>query len=264
MKKILITRFAIELDSSFCFFKTKEGVTWFIHRLNLFNKTCLPSILDQEVLPSKWFIFIAKNEFFRSELAAVTESVDYIKIIEIEEYKPFKEIVVDYLQEFNLLQSVTTRLDCDDALYPDYFKRLESIYNDKSIDYLFEPQKGLSLQLFDNTIKRAAYIKKLLPPFLSFINHSGQNLHVFSFDHDKWPQHIVKNTYDKSPLWVQISHEINVSNKFGWGWMVQSVFEINPMKVQKLFPHLEALNMHKLKLAITNFINYAYRKIYVK
>jgi len=258
MKTILITRFAIELDSSFMFFESKEGIDWFNQRLSLFKKTCLPSIINQELLPNLWLIFIMKNDYISSELSNVIKGIDFIKIVEIEQYKPFNEIVTEHLLEMNHSKSITTRLDCDDALCPEYFKVLQAVSSDKSFDCLFEPTKGLSLRIENNTITRAAYIKKLLPPFLSFINISGQSLHVFSFNHDEWPDNFNKETLDNIPLWIQISHKKNISNQFGWGWMVKSIWEINPRKIQNLFKKLEIVNRPFLKLITTNFINFLY------
>ena len=257
MKTILITRFAIELDSSFTFFESKEGIDWFNQRLSLFKKTCLPSIINQELMPNLWLIFIMKNDYISSELSNVIKGIDFIKIVEIEQSKPFNEIVSDYLLKMNLSKSITTRLDCDDALFPEYFKVLQSVSNDKSFDCLFEPTKGLSLKIENNTITRAAYIKKLLPPFLSFINISGQSRHVFSFNHDEWPADFNKETLDNIPLWIQISHNKNISNQFGWGWMVKSVLEVNPRKIQKLFANLDVVKVshfNRLKSNLSNLV----------
>lgn len=253
MKMILITRFAIELESSSKFFETKEGVEWFNHRLSFFKKTCLPSILNQVTRPDLWVIFITKNRNIHTKLSNETLGFDFIKIVEIEKFTAFKEIVSAFLLKDNLSQSITTRLDCDDALFPEYFKTVKSISDKTSSDCLFEPSKGLSLQVEDETITRAAYIQKLLPPFLSFINRTGDNIHVFSFNHDEWPKVFITEKQNKTPLWIQVVHENNISNQFGWGWMVKSVVEINPGEIQHLFTTLDVVNKSSIKLIKVNF-----------
>lgn len=258
MEMILITRFAIELESFSKFFETREGVEWFNHRLSFFKKTCLPSILNQETRPDLWVIFITKNKNLHNQLFNETFAFDFIKIVEIERFTTFKEIVTAFLLENNLLQSITTRLDCDDALFPEYFKTVKSISDKTSSDCLFEPTKGLSLQIEDDTITRAAYIQKLLPPFLSFINRTGVNIHVFSFNHDEWPKVFITEKQNKTPLWIQIVHENNISNQFGWGWMVKSVVEINPGKIQYLFKTLDVVKKSSFKLIKANFRHYLY------
>ena len=256
MKMILITRFAIELDSSSKFFETREGVEWFKHRLSFFKKTCLPSIINQEILPDLWLIFISKNQNLHTQLSNETLGFDFIKIVQISQFKAFNEVVSEYLKKHNLSQSITTRLDCDDALFPEYFKTVKSISEKTSCDFLFEPTKGISIQVDEDTITRAAYIQKLLPPFLSFINRTGVNIHVFSINHDEWSKDFRIYTQNKTPLWIQIVHERNISNKFGWGWMVNSVVEINPEKTQHLFKTLDVVKTSFFRLIIANLRNY--------
>ena len=258
MEMILITRFAIELESSSKFFETREGVEWFNHRLSFFKKTCLPSILNQETRPDLWVIFIAKNKNLHNQLSNETFAFDFIKIVEISQFKAFNEVVSEYLKKHNLSQSITTRLDCDDALFPEYFKTVKSISEKTSSDFLFEPTKGLSVQIENDNITRAAYIQKLLPPFLSFINRTGVNIHVFSFNHDEWPKVFITEKQNKTPLWIQIVHENNISNQFGWGWMVKSVVEINPGKIQYLFKTLDVVKKSSFKLIKANLRHYLY------
>lgn len=256
MKMILMTRFAIELDSSFNFFETREGAEWFDNRLSFFKKSCLPSIINQEILPDLWVIFITENKTFHTRLSSETSAFDFIEIVQIKQFRAFKEVVSEYLSKFNLLQSITTRLDCDDALFPEYFKNIKSVSDYISSDCLFEPTKGLSIQLDRGIITRAAYIQKLLPPFLSFINRTGDNIHVFSFNHDEWPIDFRIYTQNKEPLWVQIVHESNISNQFGWGWMVKSVFEINPEKIRHLFMTLDVAKKSFFELIMANISHY--------
>jgi hypothetical protein len=259
MEIILITRFAIELESSSKFFETREGVEWFNHRLSFFKKTCLPSILNQETRPDLWVIFITKNKNLHTQLSNETLGFDFIKIVEISQFKAFNEVVSEYLTKHNLSQSITTRLDCDDALFPEYFKTVKSISDKTSSDFLFEPTKGISIQVDEDTITRAAYIQKLLPPFLSFINRTGVNIHVFSFNHDEWPKDFRIYTQNKTPLWIQIIHENNISNQFGWGWMVKSVVEINPGEIQYLFKTFDVVKTSFFRLIIANLRNYLCR-----
>jgi hypothetical protein len=256
MEMILITRFAIELKSSSKFFETREGIEWFIHRLSFFKKTCLPSVINQEILPDLWLIFMSENKSLHTQLSNETLGFDFIKIIQISQFKAFNEVVSEYLTKHNRSRSITTRLDCDDALFPKYIKTVKSISEKKSSDCLFEPTKGLCIQVENDTITRAAYIQKLLPPFLSFINRTGDNIHVFSFNHDEWPKVFITEKQNKTPLWIQIVHENNISNQFGWGWMVKSVVEINPEGIQYLFKTLDVVKTSSFKLIKVNVRHY--------
>jgi len=259
MKNILITRFAIELDSDSRFFKTKEGLEWFSQRLVLFSKTCLPSIISQEIRPDIWFIFISNNEYLNTELANLICKHSFIRVVTLSKFEPFKISVSKLLLREKLTKSSTTRLDCDDALHPLYFKSLKHIQSSNTEDFLFEPTEGISVLVENNTISRSARITKLLAPFLSYVNRSGSDMHAFSFDHDKWPDETNNISYKSLPLWFQIAHDGNISNSFGWGWMVTRVTEFSPKSIQIFFPSLEIERRNKFELFCFNIVNFIKR-----
>ncbi|PCJ82683.1 MAG: hypothetical protein COA49_01075 [Bacteroidetes bacterium] len=259
MKNILITRFAIELDSDSRFFETQEGLEWFSRRIVLFDKTCLPSILSQEVRPDIWFIFISNNEYLNNELVNLVCNHSFIRVVALGKFEPFKISVSKLLLRENLTKSSTTRLDCDDALHPLYFKSLQHIQSSNTEDFLFEPIDGISVLLKNNIISRCARIRKQLAPFLSYVNRSGSDIHAFTFEHDKWPHETNKISFKSFPLWFQIAHDGNISNAFGWGWMVTRVTEFRPKSIQIFLPSLEIEHRNKIELFFSNVVNFIKR-----
>jgi len=255
MSTILITRFAIELSEKTSFFQTKEGLDWFNHRLWLFNNICLPSVITQKTAPDLWLIYITKNSKLNSKLLQSTSEHHFIKVIQLSHFEPFKSSISQTLKKIDLIKSCTIRLDCDDAIYPDFITNIKRNINQSSVDTLYEPRKGLNILINDISVIKAAFLIKKLPPFLGFINISGVDLHAFSFDHDKWPTLTNRIIFEEQPQWIQSSHNQNVSNKFGWGWLVYRVHEVNPISIQPLIPSVNVVSTHKLILFIRNILN---------
>jgi hypothetical protein len=262
MRTLLITRFAVEHTPAQPFMRTLEGGLWFQHRIALFRKICLPSIIGQTTKPDEWLLLISAeiNPKLLLELSSHISQHDFISIVLIPDGKHLGTFIASLLKKRDAYRSCTTRLDSDDALLPTYFSALQKLIPRIQNDCLFEPRIGFTANAQKGVITRAAVFNKTLPPFCSFINVSGSDLHAYSFEHDKWPTDTHRMTISSRPYWIQLAHESNISNQFGWGWLVSFVWEINPERISIFLPSFPVVSTPWPQLLKRNTKN-AYRAI---
>jgi len=142
----------------------KDPRAWTKHRVRLFNEFCLPNVMLQEGK-------------FTWLLAFAPETPKWI----IEEYGTFPHVKIifeypaDWLRKqynktlFDGDWIITSRLDNDDTIYPDYIKKVQEQFSEK---FLLVDTDGLQRDIFTGrhyTVDR----KSNNSPFISLIEQVG-------------------------------------------------------------------------------------------
>jgi len=195
----LLTRFNVGVYSENPY-KVTDPDEWMRHRIDLF-KTTVRSVRNQFVKPDGWVIEIDKNtpDHFWKEIieAAPFAFVDKQKPSEVM-WKPRSEWLI------------TTRLDNDDLILPNFIESIQSQFQgvEEVIDF-----KGL---------KRNATTGEEIPanrtspsPFISLIEPWRQppKTVLYQGGHARIGKKYPVRTIDKNG-WIQVCHDRNVINKF--------------------------------------------------
>lgn len=203
-KHVLLTRFNIRVpewrDTD------KNGLTvlddtWMIHRINLFQKFTVPSVLEQTSKNFSWIVLAdeATHPRFKEELEAL----------------PFYEVlyVKDWLVD---LQSrlkgkgwlATTRLDNDDVIHPKFIETIQENVTTKKTHFI-NLTNGYTLHGHKLRPKHHA-----ANPFMTLVEKGPDIKSIYFMPHGRaMRKHgpIVQVTEGR--LWTQIIHERNYINE---------------------------------------------------
>jgi hypothetical protein len=211
---------------------SEQWADWTRERINIFNKFCLPSILNQSKNNFTWLIFFDTST--RTEFNPFINNIKNHKFIKIcfcngyqEFYKKYMEEVHSRIPEY-CQWIITTRLDNDDVLHRNAIKVIQNNFVAKE-KYLISLASGYILDLNRNVLAHYFYP---MSPFISLIESvSKNNIGIFDRPHSQWQTlrlFLWKEIYFeffrkskrssrfilKQPLWIQLFHGKNVSNSF--------------------------------------------------
>jgi len=185
---------------------------WFQHRLNLFDKFCYPSIINQSNQNFDWLIFFDDNTTDKSLLAKYDRFIPvYIKNYKFWNYKH----IINYIR--NIINPkvgwlMTTRFDCDDSLGKSYIKTMQEKFSPE--DLILNPVNGI---VYDINIKKAYEYSYLCPnPYITTIEKiTSEPLKTcFRDNHPRMRKYFNKFNQIQNPkyMWLQIIHDRNLGN----------------------------------------------------
>lgn len=194
MKHFLITRFIYPDD-----------YPYMGERIELFNRCTLPSVQSQTCKNFTWIIlghpeidladiphvFLDCKSHYKKDV--VSALLKYIKTIERED----DELII------------TSRVDNDDIILPNFIKNVQSLANKKSDPFIIEFRGFWWDQRVGEMLKSTRYINGITSPFLSLVER-GKNIKSVYFDnHGTMSKHfpVMKN---ENFGWIQTIHKHNL------------------------------------------------------
>ncbi len=217
MKHFLVTRFNLRNEKWKTAKDGNEVLTedWLNHRFHLFEKYCLPSVLNQSSVNFIWCIFfdISTPEFYKKKIEVLTEKHKQIRILYIDGMKNLAESFTIFIRE-NLTTIdkfiITTRLDNDDLIHSNFIS---------TIQYLAKPQNSLVIDIrsgYQVSIKdgicETRKSHSVFNPFISLIESTSDFSTVMSKMHVGWEKSESVLVFDKEPLWIEFIHDKNKVN----------------------------------------------------
>lgn len=219
MKHYILTRWNLSLEGQSIYNNPaiSDPQEWMSHRMKLFEKYTLPSVLNQTNRNFQWLMSFAPET-----PKEITDKYDY----------PFVKCIYQYPTDYmrglygTVLRDgdhlITSRLDNDDMLEPFYVERIQAVFDKQ--DFLIVDPDGRQLDLKTGKFYTSAR-KTPNSPFLSLIEKVGlkyTSLNGTQIDipiktccycsHSKMTWHFpAKKIYDW--LWIMVIHDRNVSNK---------------------------------------------------
>jgi len=184
--------------------------SWLKERKKLFEKYCLPSVLNQTSKNFYWLIRFDKQtpESFYE---------DYLKHKNIYIiFESFKDWIDRYLGKNSFEYVITSRLDNDDCYHKEYIKEVQKRFEPKTkiIDV-----DGYQYVLDKNYLTQGKYTKYnfrgLTSPFFSLIEPAKNIKTVYCHDHLTIHSHLgtnVKRSRINKKLFLQTVHKKNVAN----------------------------------------------------
>lgn len=215
-KHVILTRFNVRYvdDPNVPSIGIDSG--WLTDRFDLFERFCLPSVQSQTAQSFCWILFFdrATPEPFAARARALASlNRNYIPVFCAGLSDEVKEAVQNALEE-KPQWLLTSRLDNDDGLHPDFAATVQKAQRFEVAEVLNCP-RGIILHA-DRAYRRRdpsnAFIS-LSEPFEQFSTVFGILRHVDA--HKSYPVRQVAS----SPMWLQVVHTNNISNRVR-GWRV--------------------------------------------
>ncbi len=209
---------------------------WFDARERLFNRYTLPSLRQQSARPKTWLVFVEKGYAEMLPRSLTAGNIPFVEIVEfdsaVENYKGFAHYIsrrIDALLATLRATGVadpvvcSCRIDNDDAFSNDFVETLNRVA-------LSHRRRGLNEALVTLPHGIQYHEGRALRTYLFNNNHflgsfhfserlNGEHVHATSFNHSHlFAQRatvLVVNT--DLPMWVEIVHSGNVSNRLRFG-----------------------------------------------
>jgi hypothetical protein len=207
LNNYLITRFNVPYKKLYR--NNDDKKEWMKERKKLFEKYCLPSVLNQSSNNFKWIICISpntrkKNLAYFDDLKQKVDGVKYLKVGSMYEVKKVVGKLILKNTEKGTYVS-TTRLDTDDVICRDIISTIETVFNFQNRQPI-SWAKGYQLLIKKNILRVVDYPRG---PFKSLIEKNDGSIEtVHGKEHMRWDEQ--KELYGK-PYWCQVIHESNVS-----------------------------------------------------
>jgi hypothetical protein len=208
IKHILLTRFNVVTNYSV----NREPPTteWLLNRLEIFKKLTLPSIEAQIIQPDLWLVFVDRNSptVFLNELKLLLCRNDYnYELCFCDIFN--SEFIVNVIRR-NLTENdkwvLTSRVDNDDGLHPNFIKKLQE--NIVLQTGFMNITSGLIF-----TDKKAYRKNDYSNAFISLLEPVDNLSSVFVVDHINARDFANVKQIDLKDGWLQYVHGENVSNQ---------------------------------------------------
>jgi hypothetical protein len=210
-RHVILTRFNIRYTEDPNAPSIGVDPDWLRDRFELFNRYCLPSLVAQTQQSFSWILFFDRNtpEPFAEKVRGLAQQYPNIHPVFCD------DLPIDRVRE--VVQSVvpvapkwllTTRLDNDDGVHPEFVATLQRAQRFKQAEVLNVPF-GIILSGERAYLRRDtsnAFIS-LSEPFDNFKTVFSITRHVYA--HESYPVRQV----GEQPMWLQVVHAKNISNR---------------------------------------------------
>jgi hypothetical protein len=188
--------------------------SWLEHRFDWFDRFCFPSVCSQSNQDFKWVVY------FDSETPGEFAS----RIEDYRRFPAFRPVFIDGYSESAIRDSIselrtpgcdyliTTRLDNDDAIHKDFVRGIQEGFQHQAFEIVSFP-RGYVWQ--DGRIYSTRHASS---PFASLIERVSDERQP-AFRTILWKPHGELRTIDGfrtmegPPMWLQVVHDRNVSNR---------------------------------------------------
>ena len=201
----LITRFNIASPGREMPIRNRPG--WLDRRFDLFERYCLPSVAAQSERAFDWLIYFdeATPDTYRERIERARELFAYTPIFvgSFDMAQSARDIATDGAKV------VTTRLDNDDAMARDFIARVQAAASEAEPGTVLNFPRGLALRggrafsAFDESNPFASLVEDTAAPVRT----------IWSAPHDALGRDWRVVQIDAPPMWLQVVHGENVSNR---------------------------------------------------
>lgn len=208
---LILTRFNVKSSLND---RAAPGTEWLIHRFDLFEQFCMPSVQSQSCQSFTWLVFfdVDTPAVFKEKIAAYAA-----------EWSNFQPCYVDSLPHEKVLSIVreyvdakyliSTRLDNDDAVAVDFVERVQAHFCHQVFEFV-DFKIGYALDAINRKLYTRNYPNHA-SPFASLIEQSEDFQTVWCGQHIKLHQFGPLRNVRDSPAWLQVMHDQNVLNRIG-------------------------------------------------
>lgn len=206
IQHILLTRFNVGLDA-----RAPAGERWLRERVALFERYTVPSLRSQTRLPDCWLIYCddghGSPDWFREWAAGIKGlPIEWLWVGDVTPATWTRTVGARVDPSRDLL--LTTRMDNDDALAPDFCERIRGAVAGPG-EFL-NPTFGLQ---WDG--QHVYFRADPSGPFISYVEAIGDRpvTTVFAGQHDHAARRGPVRQVRTRPLWLQVLHGGNMANE---------------------------------------------------
>lgn len=204
---VILTRFNLPSAGRESLIRAQDG--WLRKRVALFERYCLPSVLQQDTDAFKWIIYFDPEspQWLVDWLQTIEESANFVPIFR--ESVSHADLLVD-LRTVTGAQGqtlITTNLDNDDAVATDFVSRIQTAVQGRARQAIYLAN-GLILNEPNLYIHRDQY-----NAFCSVAESWNAPLTAWTDWHNRLHLHMQVNLVEGPPAWLQVIHGTNVSNR---------------------------------------------------
>lgn len=214
IQHLILTRFNCRFAASWT--RLALDPIWLEGRFHLFETYCLPSVLAQDCRNFKWIIFFDENtpDAFKARISNIQDprveslyvgwlSGDLVRLTIRDRIPP------------DATHVITSRLDNDDAIAPNYIRRLQdNVYETDKCVYLNIPDGYI---LYGDKLYRRRDYHNAFVSLVEAVQSSGDLQGVWTVQHTEINRHAPVRQVGGEPGWLQVIHDANISNKVrGW------------------------------------------------
>ncbi|MBK1634199.1 glycosyltransferase [Rhodovulum adriaticum] len=233
---LLITRFNLNYGDLYPY-----SEAWMDHRMGLFERYCLPSVARQSCTGFRWLVFFDRDRT-RPREAAVRALLDRPGWAPVFVDSPSEMIESLRAQAPAQGLFLTTRLDNDDALHPDFVADVQArarMLADRPATLPAIVDAPLATWWQEGTARARQYRSQMVTPFATMVERPGPQgwetgawgtgpRTVFIARHENLDKRVAHVDRLEAPRGLTVLHGQNVSNgrsRFGGaaGWLAKRV-----------------------------------------
>ena len=217
-KHYLVTRFNLYREKSHRATIPKGlQADWLKKRIELFQKYCLPSVLNQTTENFSWIILCAHDTppKYKNKIEEILREHVFIDYYFVD----VNIMPSVYLSQLLLKKTspsinyiITTWFDNDDLIHNHFIAEIQAKFKPIQ-NYILYFRDGYQLSLLDNNQCDIRLKSNHFNPFLSLIEHRSKLGTVYQKAHNDWKTgknvHVIKH----KRFWIELVHGDNISNR---------------------------------------------------
>lgn len=214
---------------------------WLKQRFELFEKICLPSIMNQTNQTFKWIVLFDSEtpEFYKKKIQHYQNICKMFCPCFVEAYKSryFVSVFREEIQkriEKNTNFLITTYLDNDDALHKNYIEEIQQmeVKRPTFVSYVYGIQYYTELNIATRVPYTNNHFISLAEPLndnqTNFKTVYGYGSHVDINKHKR-----IETVYIKNPQqdrWIEVIHETNMDNDVKMTFDTKLIKDVDQLK----------------------------------
>ena len=214
---------------------------WLKQRFELFEKICLPSIMNQTNQTFKWIVLFDSEtpEFYKKKIQHYQNICKLFCPCFVEAYKSryFVSVFREEIQkriEKNTNFLITTYLDNDDALHKNYIEEIQQmeVKRPTFVSYVYGIQYYTELNIATRVPYTNNHFISLAEPLnenqTNFKTVYGYGSHVDINKHKR-----IETVYIKNPQqdrWIEVIHETNMDNDVKMTFDTKLIKDVDQLK----------------------------------
>jgi len=211
----IITRFNPRVSAS-----SNRGLdpAWLRPRLKVFADLCAPSITRQSLKDFSWLVLFDDRTAsdVRAEISILAERHRFEPVFLTREFAWWDLAEMLRFRTRRDGRIITSRLDNDDALHPEYVEWTQQYFASRSAGLLTFPQ---GCQLAQGEFYARPYLGN---PFLSRVEPAQVAQTVYALKHWQHKENGAARIWTRDAAWLQVLHEQNLANEVRGVWRCPS------------------------------------------
>lgn len=265
----VITRFNLR-NSDWHATKNNDAVLtekWLTNRFQLFEKYCLPSLINQSNNNFNWRIYFdtTTSQSIVKKIHAISNKGEYFTPVFVDGMEGFLPDIQRYIRSLDSEFMITSRVDNDDCLHEQYIDEIQKRFDFQdymAIDFI----DGYALQLVP--FVRVGLKRWASNPFISLIERKENALSVWHKSHTEWKREHRVITVTDTRVWMQVVHYENKVNEFSaYGYVsfdaLLDVMHIDKSECERLRRSVHNVSSWRLfswRSKIDVFVTYYWQK----